>query len=60
MTTTASQNADENTKKCMELANAILTGAQRTILNTDIVCPMYNRDNINDLIAVHRRTGALK
>jgi len=44
----------------MELANDILPGAQKTILNTDIVCPMYNKDNINELIAVHKKTGAIK
>jgi inositol transport system substrate-binding protein len=60
MTATAFQNADELAKKNMELANAILTGAQKSIVNTDIVCPMYNKDNINELIAVHKRTGALK
>jgi inositol transport system substrate-binding protein len=60
MTATAFQNADELAKKCMELANAILTGRQTTVLNTDIVCPMYNKNNINELIAVHRKTGAIK
>jgi len=60
MTATAFQNADELAKKNMELANAILTGAQKAIVNTDIVCPMYNKDNINELIAVHKKTGAIK
>jgi len=60
MTATAFQNADELAKKNMELANAILTGAQKTILNTDIVCPMYNKANIDELIAVHKKTGAIK
>jgi inositol transport system substrate-binding protein len=60
MTATAFQNADELAKKNMELANAILTGTQTGIVNTDIGCPMYNKDNINDLIAVHKKTGALK
>jgi len=60
MTATAFQNADELAKKNMELANAILTGAQTAIVNTDIVCPMYNKDNINELIAVHKKTGAIK
>jgi inositol transport system substrate-binding protein len=60
MTATAFQNADELARKNMELANAILTGAQKTILNTDIVCPMYNKANIDELIAVHKKTGAIK
>ena len=60
MTATAFQNAEELARKNMEVANAILTGAQKTILNTDIVCPMYNKDNIDELIAVHKKTGAIK
>jgi inositol transport system substrate-binding protein len=60
MTATAFQNAEELAKKNMEVANAILTGAQKTIINTDIVCPMYNKDNINELISVHKKTGAIK
>jgi len=60
MTATAFQNADELARKNMELANAILTGTQKTILNTDIVCPMYNKANIDELIAVHKKTGAIK
>lgn len=60
MTATAFQNADELAKKNMELANAILTGAQTDILNTDIVCPLYTKANIDELIAVHKKTGALK
>jgi inositol transport system substrate-binding protein len=60
MTATAFQNAEELARKNMEVANAILTGAQKAILNTDIVCPMYNKDNIDELIAVHKKTGAIK
>lgn len=59
MTGTAFQNADELAKKSMELANQILTGAVTSIVNTDIVCPLYTKDNIAELIAVHKRTGAL-
>ena len=60
MTATAFQNADELAKKNMELANSILNGTQRTILNTDIVCPLYTKNNINELIAIHRKTGAIR
>jgi inositol transport system substrate-binding protein len=60
MTATAFQNADELARMNMELANKILTGAQTSILNTDIVCPMYNKANIQELIAVHKKTGAIK
>jgi inositol transport system substrate-binding protein len=60
MTATAFQNADELARKNMELANQILTGAVTSIVNTDIVCPLYTKDNVAELIAVHKKTGALK
>jgi inositol transport system substrate-binding protein len=60
MTGTAFQNADELARKNMELANQILTGAVTNIVTTDIVCPLYTRDNIAELIAVHKKTGALQ
>ncbi|MDR1108419.1 MAG: sugar ABC transporter substrate-binding protein [Spirochaetaceae bacterium] len=60
MTGTAFQNADELARKNMELANQILTGAVTSIVNTDIVCPLYTRDNVAELIAVHKKTGALQ
>jgi inositol transport system substrate-binding protein len=60
MTGTAFQNADELARKNMELANQILTGTVTGIVNTDIVCPLYTKDNIAELIAVHKKTGALK
>ena len=60
MTATAFQNADELAKKNMELANDILSGKVTRIVNTDIVCPLYNKDNVGELIAVHKKTGALK
>jgi inositol transport system substrate-binding protein len=61
MTATAFQNADELARKNMELANQILTGGTaNTVVNIDIVCPLYTKDNVAELIAVHKKTGALK
>jgi inositol transport system substrate-binding protein len=60
MTATAFQNADELAKQNMKLANDILTGKVSGVVNTDIVCPLYTKDNIAELIAVHKKTGALK
>jgi inositol transport system substrate-binding protein len=60
MTATAFQNADELAKQNMKLANDILTGAVTGVVNTDINCPLYTKDNIDELIAVHKKTGALK
>jgi inositol transport system substrate-binding protein len=60
MTGTAFQNADELARKNMELADQILTGKVSGVMNTDIVCPLYTKSNIAELIAVHKKTGALK
>jgi inositol transport system substrate-binding protein len=61
MTATAFQNADELARENMKLANQILTsGGGANVVNTDIVCPLYTKDNIAELIAVHKRTGALQ
>ncbi|MDR2742671.1 MAG: sugar ABC transporter substrate-binding protein [Treponema sp.] len=60
MTGTAFQNADELARKNMELANQILSGTASDVVNTDIVCPLYTKDNVAELIAVHKKTGALK
>jgi inositol transport system substrate-binding protein len=60
MTATAFQNADELARMNMELANKILTGAVTGVVNTDINCPLYTKSNVAELIAVHKKTGALK
>ncbi|MDR3171935.1 MAG: sugar ABC transporter substrate-binding protein [Treponema sp.] len=59
-TATAFQNAGELAKKNMELANQILTGTVSAVVNTDIVCPLYTKDNVAELIAIHKSTGAIK
>jgi inositol transport system substrate-binding protein len=59
-TATAFQNADELARVNLELANKILTGAVTGVVNTDIVCPLYTKDNVDELIAVHKKTGAIK
>ncbi|MDR3334365.1 MAG: hypothetical protein LBT13_05705, partial [Treponema sp.] len=59
-TATTFQNADELAKKNMELANQILTGTVSAVVNTDIVCPLYTKDNVAELIAIHKSTGAIK
>jgi inositol transport system substrate-binding protein len=60
MTGTAFQNADELARQNMKLANDILTGAVTGVVNTDINCPLYTKDNVDELIAVHKKTGAIK
>ncbi|MDR2097892.1 MAG: sugar ABC transporter substrate-binding protein [Spirochaetaceae bacterium] len=60
MTATAFQNADELAKQNMKLAAGILSGQVTAIVNEDIICPLYTKDNIDELIAVHKKTGAIK
>ncbi|MHB9295616.1 sugar ABC transporter substrate-binding protein [Pillotina sp. SPG140] len=60
LTATAFQNADELALKIVSLAHDILSGSVNGIVNTDINCPLYTKDNIAELIAVHKKTGALK
>jgi inositol transport system substrate-binding protein len=59
-TATTFQNADELAKQNLKLANDILTGVVTGVVNTDIVCPLYTKDNVAELIAIHKSTGALK
>jgi inositol transport system substrate-binding protein len=59
-TATAFQNAEELANQNLKLANDILTGVVTSVVNTDIVCPLYTRDNVAELIAIHKSTGALK
>jgi len=60
MTATAFQNADLLAEMNMILANDILSGKVTGVVNTDIVCPLYTKDNVAELIAIHKKTGALK
>ena len=60
LTATSFQNADSLAEKIAAMANDILTGKQTGIVNTDIDCPRYDKDNVDELIAVHKSTGALK
>jgi inositol transport system substrate-binding protein len=60
MTGTALQNAEELARKNLELANQILSGAVKGVVNTDIVCPLYTQSNVAELIAIHKKTGTLK
>ncbi|GHV78942.1 hypothetical protein AGMMS49944_07330 [Spirochaetia bacterium] len=51
LTATSFQNADSLAEKITAMANDILTGKQTTIVNTDIDCPRYDKDNVDELIA---------
>ncbi|MGI5172718.1 sugar ABC transporter substrate-binding protein [Treponema sp. OMZ 840] len=60
MTSTSFQNAYALATKNMELADKILTGNVKNLVNTDIDCPLITKDNVDDLIAAHKAAGSLK
>jgi len=60
MTSTSFQNAFELARLNMKLANEILYGGRTELLDTDIDCPLITKDNVQDLIAVYKKTGDLK
>ncbi|GHU48681.1 ribose import binding protein RbsB [Spirochaetia bacterium] len=60
LTATSFQNADSLAAKIAELTNNILSGRVTGVVNTDIDCPRYDISNVDELIAVHKSTGALK
>lgn len=59
-TATAFQNADDLAKRICLMVDDIISGKQKDIVNTDINCPLYTKDNVAELISVHKSTGALK
>lgn len=60
MTSTSFQNAYELARLNMELTNKILTGQVTGLVNEDIDCPLYTKDNVQELIEVHKKAGAIK
>jgi inositol transport system substrate-binding protein len=59
MASTSFQNAYELARTSMKLANDILTGVAKGLVNTDIDCPLITKDNVKQLIDAHKATGAL-
>jgi len=59
-TATSFQNPEELARKCMDLANAIFNEEVEGIVHVDIDGPLYHQGNIEELVAVHRKTGAIK
>jgi len=60
LTSTSFQNAYELARINAKLANDILTGVVKGLVNVDIDCPLITKDNVNILIDAHKATGALK
>ena len=59
MTATCLQNAYELSELLLSTAHKLLTGAEKQI-DTDVGNPLYTKDNVAELRAIHVKAGALK
>jgi len=59
LTATSFQNAYELASKILDTTNKLLTGKAKQI-DVDIDCPLITKDNVNMLIDIHKKAGALK
>ena len=59
MTSTSLQNAYDLAAKNMSVAHDLLTGKIQQI-DTDIDCPLVNKDNVDKYIEIHKKAGAIK
>ncbi len=60
MTSTSFQNASELARLNLKVADEILTGKAKGLVNEDIDCPLITKDNINDLITAYKDGGSIK
>lgn len=58
MTSTSLQSAYALAESLMATSDKLLTGAEKEI-NTDIDCPLINKDNVEKYIEMHKKAGAL-
>lgn len=58
MTSTTLQSAYDLATKLMDVSNKLLTGFEKQI-DTDIDCPLVNKDNVDQFIEMHKKAGAL-
>lgn len=59
MTSTCLQSAYDLATKILDVSNKLLTGAEKQI-DTDIDCPLVNKDNVDKYIEMHKKAGAIK
>lgn len=59
MTSTCLQNAYALAEKLMDASERLVNGKDKTI-NDDIGNPLYTKKNVAELIAIHKKAGALK
>ncbi len=59
MTATCLQNAYELAELLLSTSHKLLTGAEKQI-DTDVGNPLYTKENVEELIDIHKKAGALK
>ncbi len=59
MTATCLQNAYELAALILDTSHKLLTGEEKQI-DTDVGNPLYTIDNVDELIQIHQKAGALK
>jgi inositol transport system substrate-binding protein len=60
LTATAFQNANDLAARILQMVDDIASGKQTSIVNTDITCPLYTKENVDGLIAIHKELGNIK
>jgi len=59
LTATSFQSAYALAEKLLDTTNKLVTGKAKEI-NVDIDCPLFTKDNVDVLIATHKKAGAIK
>ncbi|PYG87108.1 inositol transport system substrate-binding protein [Ruminiclostridium sufflavum DSM 19573] len=59
MTSTCMQSAYDLATKLLDTSNKLLTGAEKQI-DTDIGNPLVTKDNVQEYIDMHKKSGAIK
>ena len=59
MTSTCMQSAYDLATKLLDTSNKLLTGAEKQI-DTDIGNPLVTKDNVQEFIEMHKKSGAIK
>lgn len=59
MTSTSLQSAYDLATAILDTTNKLVTGKEK-VINTDIDCPLINKDNVPKYIEMHKKAGAIK
>jgi inositol transport system substrate-binding protein len=59
MTSTSLQSAYDLATAILDTTNKLVTGKEK-VINTDIDCPLINKDNVAKYIEMHKKAGAIK